>query len=137
LGLGHLQKPGGFGWHTTKGKCFALRRRVMKKWDMMAFDFLSNNHCHINCTDPVELKEFGEIAVKEANSYFSYLVDAKKRLDIGTRCITEKGHGIAFWVNNEISQVDLKYFLLNIAISRNWLPYAGDGEGKRFIRYNE
>jgi hypothetical protein len=118
----------------------------MKKWDMLMIDVAYGN-AKIWSTDTKEAMGIAEIVVKGAPTYFSS-ADPLRKFDINMNILysSNKGHEVTVryepytehhFEKKKVYDVDFKCFLLNVIIARNWLPYPGDGEGKRFIRYSE
>jgi len=118
----------------------------MQNWDMLRVDAQSGA-IWLYSTNPGDLRELAEAIVREAHDYFSYVTENTKKLEIRISETSKKGHEIHIHYSpsseylpdseKTILNSDFRNFVLNILIARNWQPYPGDGEGKRFIRYNE
>jgi hypothetical protein len=116
----------------------------MQKWDLLVINS-GTGEIFLQSTSAQELKELAEIAIQEAQTYFSFDEAAGGKLDLKLS-VSKKGHELSLRFEpssgfpeseKSIYSTDLKYFVLNLAISRNWLPYPGDSGGERFIRYNK
>jgi hypothetical protein len=118
----------------------------MKKWDSLLL-LVFEDIITIHSSNLDEINKLVEIIFEEGPKYFSYVNNAgKHKLDIKKHRSTIKGHGVEILFspcanfrysedNTKISEIDLHYFALNIVISNGWLPYPGNGDGTRFIKY--
>lgn len=118
----------------------------MKKWEMLQFQ-AKYKFIEIHSTSPDELRTISNEIVTEGIQYFSYVNKKNNILKFYDPRFSAKGHSVIISFEPEetpvilddslISIHELYYFILNILISHDWLPYPGNGTGDRFIKYHD
>ena len=123
-------------------------RVIMKNWDILEITINSVNTIDIVCTNQAEIEVLCKHILEEGLKYFAYVNTAgKHKLEISKPRWTVTGHHASVFVSpssssesfrydDNIFQKDLKYFVLNIISSNGWLPYPGNGDASRFIKYD-
>ncbi len=100
----------------------------------------------IRSTDPQEVELLTKAIIENGNQYFAYVnTDGDHKLEIYNSALSPKGHEARIHLaplsskirNDNIYNDDFEYFAINTAIANGWLPFPGNGSGKRFIKYNE